>query len=197
MFKRFRSRRSSKSKHSKVQGDRSSIFRQKNNDGRLLLNPTATLDYSEVGSISTESHSAFEMDDNLCVPAIIETERAQQKRQIEDLIGAHTEEIADKDDEIARCAHALKLTESQLAEALDSVEKKDERIADLEAKLTEKETILEYTMAELLESKAALQRMGSELIQTQHVLYEKEEELSIAKSVSEFGKGIYQYFSST
>jgi hypothetical protein len=197
MFQRFRSRRSNQSKLSKVEGDRSNIFRHKKNDaGRpLVLNPTFSVDSEEAGSVSTASHSAFEMDNDLCsshVPAIIETERSQQKRQLEELMEAHAEEIADKDEEIARCTNQLQETESKLAEVVDAAQKKDEAMAGLQEKLMETEAILDSTQAALCESKVNLKLISSELIQTQHVLHEKEQQLSI---FAELGKGIYKYFS--
>jgi hypothetical protein len=203
MFQRFRSRRSNQSKLSKVEGERSNIFRHKKNDvGRPpVLYPTFSVDSEEVGSVSTASHSAFEMDNDLCishggggagVPAMIETERSQQKRQLEELMEAHAEEIADKDEEIVRCTNLLQETESKLAEVLDAAQKKDEAMAGLQEKMTETEAILDSTRAELCESKANLKLICSELIQTQHVLHEKEQQLNI---FAELGKGIYQYFS--
>jgi hypothetical protein len=196
MFQRFRSRRSNQSKLSKVERDRSNIFRHKKNDvGRpLVLYPTFSVDSEEAGSVSTASHSAFEMDNDLCshVPAIIETERSQQKRQLQELMEAHAEEIADKDEEIVRCTTLLQETERKLAEVVDAAQKKDETITDLQEKLMETEAILNSTQAELCESKANLKLICSELIQTQHVLHEKEQQLNI---FAELGKGIYHYFS--
>jgi chromosome segregation ATPase len=198
MFQRFRqSRRSHKSKYSKVEGDRNKVFRHKKNDaGRPpVLNPTFSVD-SEADSVSTASHSAFEMDNDLCshagIPAIIETERSQQKRQLEELMEAHAEEIADKDEEIVRCTNLLQETESKLAEVLDATHKRDETITDLQQKLFETEAIMYSTQAELCESKANLQLISSELIQTQHILHEQEQQLNI---FAELGKDIYHYFS--
>jgi hypothetical protein len=196
-FQRFRSRRSRNK--SKVEGDRNEIFRHTKTNGRFqLLNPTLSVD-SEAGSVSTASQSAFENDDmysglggGASFPAIIEAERAQQKRQIEELLEAHAEELADKDDEIARCNALLHQTESKLAEAVDATQNKDKTIADLQDKLIAKDGELECTVAELCDTKANLAVISSELIQTQHALHEVEEELNI---FAQFGKGIYQFFS--
>lgn len=192
--RRLKARRSSKSKQEKA--DQASVFRSQKSNGRPFeLNPTFSVD-SEVASITTTtaSHSVVHENDGFVVTTAMEAERAQHKLLVEANKDLH-DQLVEKDEEISGCTVLLKTTEGKLDQALASLEAKNQAIAELEEQLSHKKTQLQTVEAELDASKAQLHIVSSVLVRTQELLYEKMEQLGLLEGVSEFGKGILQFFS--